>query len=64
VSLTAGGGGHGSPLDRAPERVAHDVAEGWISLERARNVYGAEVTPEGAVDREMTERLRRRLAAA
>jgi N-methylhydantoinase B len=30
VSLTAGGGGYGSPLDRAPEHVAHDVAEGWI----------------------------------
>ena len=27
------------PLDRAAGRVAHDVAEGWISLERARNVY-------------------------
>ena len=58
VSLTAGGGGYGSPLDRAPERVAHDVAEGWISPERARNVYGVEVTSEGAVDRAATSRLR------
>jgi N-methylhydantoinase B len=58
VSLTAGGGGYGSPLDRAPERVVHDVAEGWISLERARNVYGVEVTPEGVVDRAATSRLR------
>jgi N-methylhydantoinase B len=64
VSLIAGGGGYRSPLDRAPEHVAHDVAAGWISLERARNVYGVEVTPEGVVDREMTERLRHRLAAA
>ena len=58
------GGGYGSPLDRAPEHVAHDVAEVWISPERARKVYGVEVTPEGAVDRETTERLRGRLAAA
>ena len=58
MSLTAGGGGYGSPLDRAPERVAHDVAEGWIRLERARNVYGVEITSEGAVDRAATSRLR------
>jgi N-methylhydantoinase B len=64
VPLTAGGGGYGSPLDRALEHVAHDVAEGWISPERAREVYGVEVTLEGAVDRERTERLRGRLAAA
>ena len=64
VSLTAGGGRYGSPLNRAPEHVAHDVAEGWISPERARKVYGVEVTPEDAVDRETTERLRGRLAAA
>jgi N-methylhydantoinase B/oxoprolinase/acetone carboxylase alpha subunit len=38
VSLTAGGGGYGTPLERAPERVAHDVVEGWISPERARKV--------------------------
>ena len=64
VSLTAGGGGYGSPLGRAPEHVAHDIAEGWISPGRARNVYGVEVTPEGTVDREKTERLRGRLGAA
>jgi N-methylhydantoinase B len=64
VSLTAGGGGYGSPLDRAPKHVAHDVAEGWISRERAREVYSVEVTLEGAVDREQTERLRGRFAAA
>jgi N-methylhydantoinase B len=58
VSLTAGGGGYGSPLERAPERVAHDVAEGWISRERARDVYGVEVTSEGAVHRAATSRLR------
>lgn len=38
--LTGGGGGFGDPLERAPEHVAHDVAEGYISARRARDVYG------------------------
>ena len=40
VSLTGGGGGYGSPLERDPLLVAHDVSEGWISLARAQGVYG------------------------
>ncbi|TWD75096.1 N-methylhydantoinase B/oxoprolinase/acetone carboxylase alpha subunit [Kribbella amoyensis] len=40
VSVTAGGGGYGNPHDRPREQVAHDVAERWISAERAREVYG------------------------
>src|SRR5258708_15003517 len=46
VSLTAGGGGYGSPLDRAPEHVGHDVAKGWIRRERAREVYAVELSLE------------------
>jgi N-methylhydantoinase B len=37
---TPGGGGTEAPLDRPPERVAADVAQGKISVERARRVYG------------------------
>ena len=40
VSISAGGGGYGPPHERAVERVVHDVREGWISAERAREVYG------------------------
>ena len=40
VSVTAGGGGYGDPLDRPRDDVARDVAEGWITAERAREVYG------------------------
>jgi N-methylhydantoinase B len=40
VSVSAAGGGYGPPRERAAERVRHDVAEGWISAERARDVYG------------------------
>ena len=39
VSITAGGGGYGPPGERDPERVRHDVAEGWVTPQRARDVY-------------------------
>ena len=37
---SAGGGGYGKPKSRAPERVAHDVAEGYVSLKAAEEQYG------------------------
>jgi N-methylhydantoinase B len=40
---TCGGGGWGSPRERAVELVVEDVREGKISLERARDVYGVVV---------------------
>ena len=40
VSLSAGGGGYGSPLDRAPEAVFADVIDGYVSAERAERIYG------------------------
>ena len=40
VFFAPGGGGFGDPLDREPERVADDVANGWVSRERAREKYG------------------------
>jgi N-methylhydantoinase B len=36
----AGGGGYGSPLERDPKRVLHDVLERYETPERARDVYG------------------------
>jgi N-methylhydantoinase B len=57
-SLTTGGGGYGSPLDRAVERVRHDVAEGWISPSRARDVYGVAIDANGEVDKHATAALR------
>jgi N-methylhydantoinase B len=38
--LTAGGGGHGEPGERDPAAVREDVAEGFVSPEAARDVYG------------------------
>ena len=50
VSCTAGGGGYGPPMSRDPERVRHDAREGWISAERAREVYGVVIDEEGKVN--------------
>jgi N-methylhydantoinase B len=41
--LTAGGGGHGAPRDRDPELVRRDVAQGYLSADTARAVYGVEM---------------------
>lgn len=41
ISITCGGGGYGDPKARDPTKVRHDIEEGWISPERAAEVYGA-----------------------
>ena len=61
--LDAGGGGYGDPMERDPERVRMDVARGWETPERAREIYGVALTGDRetdtlAVDREETEALR------
>lgn len=62
VSKSCGGGGYGSPLERDPQAVLHDVAEGWVSAQRAREVYGVCLDSAGEVDGHATERERARLA--
>ncbi|MDE1173611.1 MAG: hydantoinase B/oxoprolinase family protein [Parvibaculaceae bacterium] len=69
VSMTGGGGGYGSPLTRSAELVAHDVSEGWVSAERARDIYGVVLTESETekgfclVDEEATRKQRARLGA-
>lgn len=58
VSISCGGGGYGSPREREPERVAEDVREGLVSVERAREVYGVVVEADGRLDAERTAALR------
>jgi N-methylhydantoinase B len=56
-----GGGGFGVATQREPERVARDVSEGLVSVERAREIYRVVLTrADGryAVDAEATDRLR------
>ncbi len=63
VACCAGGGGYGPPHERPVVRVQDDVAEGWISPERARDVYGVVFTDDGNVDVAATAARRAALAA-
>ena len=53
-----GGAGYGDPHERIPEAVAADVAEGYVSRERAERDYGVALDGDGAVDRGRTSALR------
>jgi len=64
VSVTPGGGGYGPPAERDPERVRRDVIEGWISRERARDVYAVALSDELEVDAAATVSLRERAAGS
>ena len=64
VSLTAGGGGFGPPVERDPRSVVHDVREGWVSRQRAADVYGVVVSEDGRLDDLATARLRQQLGRA
>ncbi len=62
-----GGGGYGDPLERDPQRVLADVRHGYVSSQRAREVYGVAIdrstwTIEEDRTRELRERLRARPA--
>lgn len=62
IGKLAGGGGYGDPLERNPESVRQDVANGIVSKESARERYGVIVEDrEGNVvlDDEATAQLRR-----
>jgi N-methylhydantoinase B len=61
VSLSCGGGGYGPPTERDPERVRQDLREGWITRDRAEQVYGVVLTAAGEVDTVVTESVRREL---
>jgi N-methylhydantoinase B len=66
---SAGGGGFGDPLERDPERVKDDVADGYVSIARALTDYGVVVTEVDVqlasyeVDRDDTARERDRIRA-
>lgn len=42
----AGGGGYGSPFERDVELVESDVANGYVSVEKAKEDYGVVIDPE------------------
>lgn len=56
---SAGGGGHGSPLEREPQAVLADVLDEKVSREAAHELYGVVLTDDGtAVDLKATRGLR------
>jgi N-methylhydantoinase B len=56
---SGGGGGFGDPLERPLEDVRHDVEQGYVSIEVARDHYAVAIDPETfALDVAGTERLR------
>jgi len=66
---SAGGGGYGDPLERDPGAVCDDVADGYVSIRRAREDYGVvveEVDPDLAefrVDLDATRAARAEIAS-
>ncbi len=61
----AGGGGYGDPLERDPELIENDVADGYVSMESAGNDYGVVINPETMkVDVDASEELRASLKKA
>ena len=61
IVRTAAGGGWGNPLERDPAAVLHDVIEGYVSVENARDDYGVMIV-DGQLDLETTKSLRNPLS--
>jgi N-methylhydantoinase B len=55
------GAGWGDTLERQPELVVADLAEGRVSREDATSLYGVVVDDHGSLDRAATDELRRSL---
>jgi N-methylhydantoinase B len=55
---TSGGGGWGDPIDREPERVAHDVRAGLVSPAEAWATFGVDLTDGGVPNMVATEKRR------
>ena len=59
IAIITGGGGYGDPIKRDPEMVCRDVANGLVTKEVARQVYGVGFKDSPViVDDEMTAGLR------
>jgi N-methylhydantoinase B len=55
---SGGGGGFGAPRQRDPLRVAYDVRQGYVTAEKARELYRVALRSDGGVDDEATAQLR------
>lgn len=65
TAYSSGGGGWGNPADRDAEAVRRNVRDGWISEERARDVFGVVLNDdlERTVNAAATAERRRALCA-
>jgi N-methylhydantoinase B len=62
ITKCSGGGGWGNPLNRDVKKVQDDVMDGYVSIERARNVYGVVLDSHTfEIQREATEKLRKEM---
>lgn len=61
-SYSCGGGGYGPPHERAVEAVLHDIAMGFVSPQRAGEIYGVITDDDGCLDENATARRREDLA--
>jgi N-methylhydantoinase B len=63
VSLdTPGGGGLGNPLEREPSKVLADVKNGYVSIEKARALYGVAIESANgdfSIDKKRTSEARK-----
>jgi len=64
ILQAAGGGGYGDALERDPALVSADVADDYVSVERAASVYGVILRADGPCDEARTRERRRELLAA
>ena len=64
VFYPAGGGGYGDPLDRDPDAVQADVAEGDVTRGGASDQYGVVIAKDGSLDAEATGALRAQVRGA
>ena len=64
IVRTGGGGGWGDPLQRPAALIVEDAAEGFISRQAARDLYGVVLRGNLSLDQGATNRLRNRLRSA
>jgi N-methylhydantoinase B len=59
IARGGGGGGFGPPIERPVDKVAHDVRQGYVTPDAAKEFYGVVVDPKTfAVDEKATASLR------
>ena len=64
MTRCSGGGGWGNPLNRHVQKVQDDVMDGYVSIERAKNVYGVVLDSHTfEIQHEATEKLRKEMKA-